>query len=78
MVCRYHNGNDQDQGQLRGFGHVGFLVDDLNAVCTWLESKGVAFKKKPQDGNMRDIAFAYDPDNYWYVYNNIFLLYFFL
>ena len=23
---------------------------------------GVAFKKKPTDGNMRGIAFAYDPD----------------
>ncbi len=30
-----------------------------------MESKGVAFKKKPSDGNMRTIAFAYDPDNYW-------------
>ena len=26
---------------------------------------GVSFKKKPTDGNMRQIAFAYDPDEYW-------------
>lgn len=50
---RYHNGNDQDQGQLRGFGHVGFLVDDLEAACKYLEENGVSFKKKPQEGTMR-------------------------
>lgn len=61
----YHNGNDQDKGQLRGFGHIGFLVDDLDAACVQLEAAGVAFKKKPLDGSMRGIAFAYDPDNYW-------------
>jgi lactoylglutathione lyase len=22
---KYHNGNDEDQGQVRGFGHTGFL-----------------------------------------------------
>eukprot|EP01038_Epipyxis_sp_PR26KG_P009998 gene9998-13450_t len=62
---KYHNGNDQDEGQLRGFGHVGFLVDNLDEFCEYLEQQGVAFKKKPQDGNMRGLAFAYDPDNYW-------------
>ncbi len=62
---KYHNGNDQDAGQLRGFGHVGFLVDDLDAACQYLEEQGVAFKKKPQDGMMRGLAFAYDPDGYW-------------
>lgn len=61
----YHNGNDTDKGQLRGFGHVGFLVDDLDAACADLEANGVTFKKKPSDGNMRGIAFAYDPDHYW-------------
>jgi len=64
---RYHNGNDQDQGQLRGFGHTGFLVDDLDAACAWLETQGVAFKKKPLEGTMRGLAFAYDSpgDQYW-------------
>ena len=61
----YHNGNDEDNGQIRGFGHTGFLVDDLDGACQWLEENGVAFKKKPQDGNMKTLAFAYDPDGYW-------------
>ena len=30
-----------------------------------MEKQGVVFKKKPADGNMRGIAFAYDPDGYW-------------
>lgn len=27
-----------------------------------LEAEGVAFQKKPQDGSMRGLAFAKDPD----------------
>ncbi len=61
----YHNGNDTDKGQLRGFGHVGFLVDDLDSACDYLEQQGMRFKKKPTDGNMRGLAFVYDPDGYW-------------
>lgn len=48
----YHNGNDQDKGQLRGFGHIGFLVDDLDAACKMLEDNGVSFKKKPSEGKI--------------------------
>ena len=64
---KYHNGNDQDQDQLRGFGHLGFLVDDLDGACAYLESQGVLFKKKSLEGTMRGLAFAYDTpdDNYW-------------
>lgn len=62
---KYHNGNDEDAGQLRGFGHLGFLVDNLEDACVYLEQEGVAFKKKPSDGMMKCLAFAYDPDNYW-------------
>lgn len=65
LSCRYHNGNDQDADQLRGFGHIGFLVEDLDQACAFLEANGVVFKKRPQDGTMRGLAFAYDPDNYW-------------
>ncbi len=50
---------------VRGFGHIGFLVDGLEAACDELEAQGVAFKKRPSEGTMRGLAFAYDPDNYW-------------
>jgi len=58
---KVHNGNSDP----RGFGHIGFLVDDLEASCADMEAKGVRFKKRPSDGNMRSLAFAYDPDDYW-------------
>jgi lactoylglutathione lyase len=44
---------------------VGFLTDNLEEACEYLEKNGVAFKKKPKDGNMHNLAFAYDPDGYW-------------
>ncbi|CDJ56418.1 lactoylglutathione lyase, putative [Eimeria maxima] len=56
----YHNGNDQPQG----FGHIGFLTDNLDKSCDELIQQGVPFRKKPQDGKMRGIAFALDPDGY--------------
>jgi len=44
----------------QGFGHIGFLVDNLAETCDRMEKDhAVAFKKKPHDGNMRSIAFAY-------------------
>lgn len=58
---KVHNGNSDP----RGFGHIGFIVDDLEAACAAYEAQGVQFKKRPSDGNMRSIAFAYDPDGYW-------------
>ena len=62
---KYHNGNDEDEGQIRGFGHIGFLTDNLDEACDFLEENGVLFKKKPKEGNMHNLAFAYDPDGYW-------------
>lgn len=64
----YHCGNAttfQGEPAHRGFGHSGFLVDDLDAFCAILDSLGVEFVKKPSDGKMRGIAFAKDPDGYW-------------
>lgn len=49
---KYHNGNDQDAGQLRGFGHTGFLTDDLAAATAHFDAHGVTFKKRPEDGMM--------------------------
>lgn len=58
---RSHNGNDQPQG----FGHTCISVPDLDEACARFEKLGVEFKKRPQDGKMRSIAFIYDPDHYW-------------
>lgn len=57
----YHNGNTEP----RGFGHTGFLVDDLQAACNYLEENGVTFQKRPEEGKMRELAFVKDPDGYW-------------
>ncbi|GAW80908.1 glyoxalase I [Plasmodium gonderi] len=56
----YHNGNTEP----RGFGHIGFLVDDLVNYCKELENLNIPFKKKLSEGLMNNIAFIYDPDNY--------------
>ena len=58
---KHHNGNSDP----RGFGHIGFIVDDVDSFCDKLIADGVRFQKKPTDGMMRNIAFALDPDNYW-------------
>jgi lactoylglutathione lyase len=41
------------------------LVDDLEESCAKMEAMGVAFKKRPSEGNMHMLAFCYDPDQYW-------------
>ncbi|KAF8697256.1 hypothetical protein AX14_001395 [Amanita brunnescens Koide BX004] len=55
----YANGNT-DPG--RGYGHIAISVDDVGKACARLESLGVPFKKKPDEGKMKGIAFALDPD----------------
>jgi len=55
-----HTGNSDPQG----FGHIGFIVDDLEAMCKELEAAGVPFVKKPEDGKMRGLAFISDPSGY--------------
>jgi lactoylglutathione lyase len=40
-------------------------VDDVYACCEKLEKAGVTFKKKPNEGRMKGLAFVYDPDGYW-------------
>merc|ERR1719187_634766 len=52
----YHNGNTEPQG----FGHIGFMSDNLNEHCKEMLDAGVKFAKKPTDGLMKTIAFALD------------------
>lgn len=59
---KYHNGNAEPH---RGFGHIGFLVDNIEESCAELEAKGVMFQKKLNTGGIKEIAFALDPDGYW-------------
>ncbi|WWD19603.1 lactoylglutathione lyase [Kwoniella shandongensis] len=58
----YASGNEEPG---RGFGHIAITVDDLDAACKRFDDLGVKFKKRPEEGRMRHIAFIYDPDGYW-------------
>ena len=57
----YHAGNEQNDG----FGHIAFNCNDTFDATEKLLSAGVSFKKKPDEGRMKGLAFAYDPDGYW-------------
>ena len=58
----YHAGNEPGDG----FGHIAFSCEDVVASSERLEKEhGVSFKKRPHEGRMKSIAFAYDPDKYW-------------
>lgn len=58
----HFNGNAEPR---RGFGHIGYLVDDVYEASAKLEAAGTEFVKKPDDGKMKGLAFAKDPDGYW-------------
>jgi lactoylglutathione lyase len=58
--CHY-NGNEVGR---QGFGHIGFLVDDVYKACDAIGEMGYGFRKEPDGGSMKGLAFAYDPDGY--------------
>lgn len=57
----YHDGNKEPQG----FGHICFSVPDFDAAIAYFDRHQIPFQKRPEDGNMKDIAFIKDPDGYW-------------
>ncbi len=44
----------------RNFGHLAYEVDDIYAICDWLQKAGVIINRPPRDGRM---AFIRSPDN---------------
>ena len=58
---KHHNGNEEGR---TGFGHIGFLVDDVYKACDSIRDMGYGFRKEPDAGGMRGLAFALDPDGY--------------
>ena len=58
---KHYNGNEDGR---QGFGHIGLLVDDVYDACDSIRKMGYGFKKEPDGGSMKGLAFAYDPDGY--------------
>ena len=53
------NGNVEDYGGGRNFGHLAYEVDDIYAACQHLQDMGVVINRPPRDGMM---AFVRSPD----------------
>ena len=53
------NGNVEDYGGGRNFGHLAYEVDDIYAACRHLSDMGVVINRPPRDGMM---AFVRSPD----------------
>ena len=43
-------------------GHIAVHCNDVYKVSVDLEENGVQFQKKPDEGRMKGLAFALDPD----------------
>lgn len=44
---------------------LGISVDNLENACQRFEDLGVKWKKRLDEGRMKNIAFLLDPDGYW-------------
>ena len=58
---KHHPGNEPGDG----FGHIAFSVPSLEEAVAKLDALAIPFKKRPEEGRMRSIAFLYDADRYW-------------
>ena len=53
------DGESEDYGSARNFGHLAFRVDDIYATCAHLAAMGITINRPPRDGHM---AFVRSPD----------------
>lgn len=53
------NGETEDYGSARNFGHLAFRVADIHVLCERLQSMGYTINRPPRDGHM---AFVCSPD----------------
>ncbi|RVT88812.1 VOC family protein [Inhella crocodyli] len=53
------NGQVEDYGSARNFGHLAYAVKDIYAACARLQAAGVTILRPPRDGRM---AFVRSPD----------------
>jgi lactoylglutathione lyase len=53
-------GQPEQYGEGRNFGHLAYKVDDIYATCQRLMDAGVVINRPPRDGHM---AFVRSPDN---------------
>ena len=54
------DGDDGLPSDGRHFGHLAYVVEDINAMCAHLQANGVVINRPPRDGRM---AFVRSPDN---------------
>lgn len=54
-----YNWDTEDYQGGRNFGHLAYEVDDIYALCSKLQDKGVTINRPPRDGRM---AFVRSPD----------------
>ena len=54
------NGETEELGNARNFGHLAFAVNNIYDYCDNLLKKGITINRPPRDGYM---AFIKSPDN---------------
>ncbi|MGV6819759.1 MAG: VOC family protein [Parvularcula sp.] len=59
LVELTYNWDSEEYAGGRNFGHLGYRVDDIYALCQRLKDAGVTINRPPRDGHM---AFVRSPD----------------